>query len=265
MERGWREMSPTCPRCGSSNTKFCYYNNYSLTQPRYFCKGCRRYWTKGGSLRNVPVGGGCRKSRRSRPSTLRLTIPTSNQRSNDTSIYSNSHHTHQDELNGHSSNAPTIDLAVVYANFLNQKPQNCTNNDQMIHNIDDLSCIPDATTIVPTSQIILQNNDHDSLYSQGVLPLPELINDTNNTYSVNHQNQVLFGTEALGLPMLPGESLMNHDHHHDEVVPPWSGNSTVVGFQDFGSDSQLSNMFNTTCWSPLDLPGFETSSSSSKL
>ncbi|KAF8099746.1 hypothetical protein N665_0237s0001 [Sinapis alba] len=63
------EIAPSCPRCGSSNTKFCYYNNYSLTQPRYFCKGCRRYWTKGGSLRNVPVGGGCRKSRRPKPSS----------------------------------------------------------------------------------------------------------------------------------------------------------------------------------------------------
>jgi hypothetical protein len=58
------EVAPSCPRCDSPNTKFCYYNNYSLSQPRYFCKGCRRYWTKGGSLRNVPVGGGCRKNRR---------------------------------------------------------------------------------------------------------------------------------------------------------------------------------------------------------
>ncbi|XP_042068256.1 dof zinc finger protein DOF2.1-like [Salvia splendens] len=54
-----------CPRCDSANTKFCYYNNYSLSQPRYFCKSCRRYWTKGGTLRNVPVGGGCRKNKRS--------------------------------------------------------------------------------------------------------------------------------------------------------------------------------------------------------
>ncbi|KAH7351777.1 hypothetical protein KP509_19G013700 [Ceratopteris richardii] len=53
-----------CPRCDSLNTKFCYYNNYSLTQPRHFCKNCRRYWTKGGTLRNVPVGGGCRKNKR---------------------------------------------------------------------------------------------------------------------------------------------------------------------------------------------------------
>jgi hypothetical protein len=55
-----------CPRCDSPNTKFCYYNNYSLSQPRHFCKTCRRYWTKGGALRNVPVGGGCRKNKRSR-------------------------------------------------------------------------------------------------------------------------------------------------------------------------------------------------------
>ncbi|XP_066310322.1 uncharacterized protein [Miscanthus floridulus] len=62
------EAAPNCPRCDSPNTKFCYYNNYSLSQPRYFCKGCRRYWTKGGSLRNVPEGGGCRKNRRGKSS-----------------------------------------------------------------------------------------------------------------------------------------------------------------------------------------------------
>ncbi|XP_074568727.1 uncharacterized protein LOC141825242 [Curcuma longa] len=51
-----------CPRCNSTNTKFCYYNNYSRSQPRHFCKTCRRYWTHGGALRNVPVGGGTRRS-----------------------------------------------------------------------------------------------------------------------------------------------------------------------------------------------------------
>lgn len=52
-----------CPRCDSKNTKFCYYNNYNKSQPRHFCKACRRHWTKGGTLRNVPVGGG-RKNKR---------------------------------------------------------------------------------------------------------------------------------------------------------------------------------------------------------
>ncbi|KAJ0085172.1 hypothetical protein Patl1_09042 [Pistacia atlantica] len=44
-----------CPRCDSTSTKFCYYNNYNLSQPRHFCKACRRFWTHGGTLRNVPV------------------------------------------------------------------------------------------------------------------------------------------------------------------------------------------------------------------
>ncbi|KAI8533965.1 hypothetical protein RHMOL_Rhmol10G0051800 [Rhododendron molle] len=37
-----------CPRCNSMDTKFCYYNNYNVNQPRHFCKNCQRYWTAGG-------------------------------------------------------------------------------------------------------------------------------------------------------------------------------------------------------------------------
>ncbi|CAN8254799.1 unnamed protein product [Cochlearia groenlandica] len=51
-----------CPRCDSANTKFCYYNNYNFSQPRHFCKSCRRYWTHGGTLRDIPIGGGTRKA-----------------------------------------------------------------------------------------------------------------------------------------------------------------------------------------------------------
>ncbi|XP_020584695.1 cyclic dof factor 4-like [Phalaenopsis equestris] len=52
-----------CPRCKSKETKFCYFNNYNVNQPRHFCKACHRYWTAGGALRNVPVGAGRRRSR----------------------------------------------------------------------------------------------------------------------------------------------------------------------------------------------------------
>jgi len=52
-----------CPRCDSLDTKFCYYNNYNVNQPRHFCKHCQRYWTAGGTLRNVPVGAGRRKNK----------------------------------------------------------------------------------------------------------------------------------------------------------------------------------------------------------
>ncbi|XP_073146472.1 cyclic dof factor 1-like [Henckelia pumila] len=52
-----------CPRCNSMETKFCYYNNYNVGQPRHFCKKCQRYWTAGGTMRNVPVGSGRRKTK----------------------------------------------------------------------------------------------------------------------------------------------------------------------------------------------------------
>ncbi|XP_017221059.1 cyclic dof factor 1 [Daucus carota subsp. sativus] len=52
-----------CPRCCSMDTKFCYYNNYNVSQPRHFCKKCQRYWTAGGTMRSVPVGSGRRKSK----------------------------------------------------------------------------------------------------------------------------------------------------------------------------------------------------------
>lgn len=52
-----------CPRCNSMDTKFCYFNNYNVNQPRHFCKNCQRYWTAGGVMRNVPVGSGRRKNK----------------------------------------------------------------------------------------------------------------------------------------------------------------------------------------------------------
>ncbi|XP_051131987.1 dof zinc finger protein DOF1.2-like [Andrographis paniculata] len=143
MEREWKpnvagagaEMSPACPRCGSANTKFCYYNNYSLTQPRYFCKACRRYWTKGGSLRNVPVGGGCRKSRRGKPS-MRVNVAggaaarANYHRDGPESSRSNQHR---------PDGGATIDLAAVYANFLNQAPNRIESNSEIV--------IPSSSTV----------------------------------------------------------------------------------------------------------------------
>lgn len=67
-----------CPRCDSTNTKFCYYNNYNYSQPRHFCKACRRYWTHGGTLRDIPVGGGTRKNaKRSRTHHVAVTSSSS--------------------------------------------------------------------------------------------------------------------------------------------------------------------------------------------
>ncbi|KAL8141923.1 hypothetical protein V2J09_014955 [Rumex salicifolius] len=63
-----------CPRCNSMDTKFCYYNNYNVNQPRHFCKSCQRYWTAGGTMRNVPVGAGRRKNKTSSSKYCHLSI-----------------------------------------------------------------------------------------------------------------------------------------------------------------------------------------------
>ncbi|GMN24565.1 hypothetical protein TIFTF001_000617 [Ficus carica] len=102
------EQALKCPRCDSTNTKFCYYNNYSLTQPRYFCKACRRYWTKGGTLRNVPVGGGCRKNKRSSSSSS--STPSSSNSSLTSSLLSKRGGLMQDHHNPLNSNPLALPL-----------------------------------------------------------------------------------------------------------------------------------------------------------
>ncbi|KAJ0441068.1 putative transcription factor C2C2-Dof family [Helianthus annuus] len=63
-----------CPRCDSMNTKFCYFNNSNVNQPRYFCKSCQRYWTAGGTMRSMPVGAGRRKKKAPPPTHCRYVI-----------------------------------------------------------------------------------------------------------------------------------------------------------------------------------------------
>ncbi|PIN03321.1 hypothetical protein CDL12_24161 [Handroanthus impetiginosus] len=87
------ESALKCPRCESTNTKFCYFNNYSLSQPRHFCKTCRRYWTRGGALRNVPVGGGCRRNKRSKSTTSSKSPGSSDRQTSSTSSMSTSTNT----------------------------------------------------------------------------------------------------------------------------------------------------------------------------
>ncbi|MCO5551040.1 hypothetical protein L7F22_004536 [Adiantum nelumboides] len=64
LEKTPKKLLP-CPQCQSLDTKFCYFNNYNVNQPRHFCRKCQRYWTAGGTLRNVPVGAGRRKNKHS--------------------------------------------------------------------------------------------------------------------------------------------------------------------------------------------------------
>lgn len=64
-----------CPRCSSLDTKFRYFNNHSVTQPRHYCKTCKRHWTVGGNLRDIPVGGNPRRNKQTKASSSRCTKP----------------------------------------------------------------------------------------------------------------------------------------------------------------------------------------------
>ncbi|XP_074578282.1 cyclic dof factor 1-like [Curcuma longa] len=81
-----------CPRCNSMETKFCYYNNYNVNQPRHFCKNCQRYWTAGGTMRNVPVGAGRRKSKHSASQCRNLVIPSNGLQSGQLETHNLTHH-----------------------------------------------------------------------------------------------------------------------------------------------------------------------------
>ncbi|KAL8152377.1 hypothetical protein V2J09_010137 [Rumex salicifolius] len=303
MERGWREMSPNCPRCGSTNTKFCYYNNYSLTQPRYFCKGCRRYWTKGGSLRNVPVGGGCRKSRRGNKLALRVTsgptitpYPNVTPTSCRTTINGFGHvimNSNAAPSSSTSSSTSTIDLAVVYANFL--KPKTPQERDERHHinlpishsnHPDQLSRPPPLDQVPGLSQannmelalpfglkdheylgeqgnqlLLLHHHNHDKQQDQGHMTMQ---NPSSSACDHDHGG-------ALGelLPPLPGDeevviSPWEKNNNHDHQLIPSSNDHNIESntlqspMQDpLEAEAQFSSLFNIEgCWSPLNFSGY---------
>ncbi|KAG2314384.1 hypothetical protein Bca4012_065051 [Brassica carinata] len=94
-----------CPRCNSIITKFCYYNNYNLLQPRYFCKSCRRYWTQGGTLRDVPIGGGTRRSSSKRNRPFSSSATTASSLSCSASVITMSQETFTNEAKGSTVNS----------------------------------------------------------------------------------------------------------------------------------------------------------------
>jgi len=275
MESGWKaevEISPNCPRCGSSNTKFCYYNNYSLTQPRYFCKGCRRYWTKGGSLRNVPVGGGCRKNRRGNKTLLRQSIDGFTFKSSSSPCGNATDHDNKPV--GHSydprirtsaasssspvvSDAPNIDLALVYASFLNQKP--CSESGIESNNPDQVQTAFDPS-LENNSRLLNTDVSGPSTLPEeigltGCLDLPEqpsthsnnsqmCYGELNTMQSIQKDGIEQCSSDGGGmnfeLPPLPGEVEASHDHHM-----MWSNSEMMINHD---ADLLIGN------WSPFDLP-----------
>lgn len=127
-----------CPRCNSMDTKFCYYNNYNVNQPRHFCKNCQRYWTAGGTMRNVPVGAGRRKNKNSisqyRHITVSETLHTARP-----DVPNGIHHPAL-KPNGtvltFGSDAPLCESMASVLNIAEKTVRNCTRNG--FHNGEEL-------------------------------------------------------------------------------------------------------------------------------
>ncbi|XP_022935694.1 cyclic dof factor 3-like [Cucurbita moschata] len=118
-----------CPRCNSMDTKFCYYNNYNVNQPRHFCKNCQRYWTAGGMMRNVPVGAGRRKNKSSATHHRQIIATEALQQPR------------IDVCNGNvmafgSDAAPLCESMASILNIGDKTRQNNDDDDEVIHNCE---------------------------------------------------------------------------------------------------------------------------------
>ncbi|KAE8668010.1 Dof zinc finger protein DOF5.3 [Hibiscus syriacus] len=174
-----------CPRCDSLNTKFCYYNNYNLSQPRHFCKSCRRYWTRGGVLRNVPVGGGCRKAKRSKtkPATE---ITAASAVSADPQLQQQ-HREHQFKEN---SNSSSESLSLTAANF--NVPVTDSNNSS------SAGSTAEAASGVTYHSSLINVNDSKFYRNRNNLGLTEIGSFTSVAASSNDET-VPFGSGSAAL------------------------------------------------------------------
>ncbi|CAI8598428.1 unnamed protein product [Vicia faba] len=273
------EIAPNCPRCASTNTKFCYYNNYSLSQPRYFCKGCRRYWTKGGSLRNVPVGGGCRKHRRGK-------------------VVRNLHTDHlstdgSDSVDGDQQSqnnvSRDIDMAVVFAKFLNQNTSSThhgdheeieteseanNNNGSCSSNMNNLST-PDSVetendAVIHPDAVVVNGDPFDQEMSlsefEGFLGVDEdvvqdvLWPDSSDAMMVSMSTWQQPPPSMMQMEVdysMPLPLPLNEDDNHDELLLPVTINSNSASVN-------LINDSWSNSWDSFDLSTMEVFSSSSR-
>ncbi|KAG6526941.1 hypothetical protein ZIOFF_009028 [Zingiber officinale] len=182
-----------CPRCSSMDTKFCYYNNYNVNQPRHFCKNCQRYWTAGGTMRNVPVGAGRRKSKNSSSQYRNLVIPSDGLQSAQLDSLNLSHHR---AIGCLPSNPPRplvgngtivkfgqeVPLCESMASVLNigeQVPNADSGSTLHRENREEPSCVSSATATnvkenrpVKTAVNVEQNGTQS--FRNGLTPLPHL-------------------------------------------------------------------------------------------
>ncbi|KAF8045996.1 hypothetical protein N665_4135s0001 [Sinapis alba] len=253
-----KDQAINCPRCNSVNTKFCYYNNYSLTQPRFFCKGCRRYWTEGGSLRNIPVGGGSRKNKRSHSSLISSSSNISKNHSDPiqpaTKKHSDHHHLMSISQQGLTGQNPKILETTQQDLNLGFPPHGLirTNFTDLIHNIGNnnntstnnpfLGSSCSATSALATSHLDLignNNGNNRNTSNSSFMGFPvHNQGPTSEVFSMqDHYKPSNSNTTLLGFSL---------DHHHN--------NGFHGGFQGGGEGGDEVNGRNLFPFEDLKLP-----------
>ncbi|CAH8355483.1 unnamed protein product [Eruca vesicaria subsp. sativa] len=243
-----------CPRCDSSNTKFCYYNNYSLSQPRYFCKACKRYWTRGGTLRNVPVGGSYRKNKRVKRPATTTAVSTASMM---TSSSPNNPHDHQ----------------ISQFSSMNHHPLFYGSSDQ-VSGCNNLPMIPSRFSSDSSKTSSSNGLESEFLSSYGLnavgLGLPhnmshdQTINGSfinNSTTNKPFLLSGLFGSSVSS----SSSTLLQHPHKPITNVSEMMGQShlqTLASFQHVGGNTEDMNKEGKLDQISGNINGFMSSSSS---
>ncbi|KAD2805117.1 hypothetical protein E3N88_38494 [Mikania micrantha] len=224
-----------CPRCESTNTKFCYFNNYSLSQPRHFCKTCRRYWTRGGALRNVPVGGGCRRNKKNKGSSRgsRSKSPSTTTSSTSTTIIS-----------------PITSPQDMFGNLsYNARPPHVPMMPQLHHfGGGDLG----LTYGGGNGTDLFNLGDHDSSYPRSKFahfPIMEAAAANDAMYGEGSSN---YSGQVAGMKMEDNHHHHHHHNHHHQGVNLSRNFLGVSGNNQFLGTSNIA-------WGTTDLSGFTSS------
>ncbi|KAL1211189.1 Dof zinc finger protein DOF2.2 [Cardamine amara subsp. amara] len=235
-----------CPRCDSANTKFCYYNNYNLTQPRHFCKACRRYWTRGGALRNVPVGGGCRRNKKGKSGNSKSSSSSSQSKQSTSMVNAPSSTTNSNvqlQTNSQFSFLPTLQnltqLGGIGLNLAAINGNNGANGNTSASFLNDLGFFHGANTSGPVMGN--HNNESNIMTSLGSASHFALFDRTMGLY--NFPNEGNMGISSIGATRVSQTAPVKMEEAHlSNISRPVSG-LTSTGNQ--------SNQY----WTGLGLPG----------
>ncbi|KAL3513169.1 hypothetical protein ACH5RR_025886 [Cinchona calisaya] len=200
-----------CPRCNSMDTKFCYYNNYNFNQPRHFCKSCQRYWTAGGTMRNVPVGAGRRKNKNSASHCRHITISEALQAASINTP--NGFHHLNFKPNGtvlsFGSDTPLCDPVASVLNLAEKKAPNDTRNG--VYKLDPG---------IPVSCKVAENGDNCSSGSS-VTTSKSLVDGAKNGLQEPVMQQINgFPSPVLCLPGVPWHFSWNSAVPLPAICPP---------------------------------------------